>query len=529
MRVSSPVRESVRRAARGAGRSLAPGAGFAAIALALLALGIGASASRLIRQASPASAIAITNVRVVDVRTGDVQPNRTVLILGGRIDAVGRAAETRVPPGARVVDGSGKYLIPGLWDMHTHVTGFGRAALPLLLAHGVTGVRDMGARHFAEARGLRDSIAAGHLLGPRVRIASPVVEHPDWLAAARRMGDAAGTPWTLYERFGPSSVDEAVAWVDSVAALGADHLKVRNWPAEEVGRALVARAAQRGLPLVAHPNRPFIARGIATFEHGVWPPLADATERARLWATFEAEGTAFVPTLVTLPAIRFDPPDTLIARIDRGTIRGLEYVPAETRDRWRDQLREMAQEVQGFDFRGLYRDNLRDLVEMHLAGVTIMAGTDLGAPALVPGVSLHDELERLVRDAGLTPLQALQAATLFPARAMGIPDAGGIAPGNVADLVLLDRNPLEGIDATRRISAVVAAGRLLDRHALVEQARGTTAPSPEAGSPAGLAAGQYAARRRRERGPGARAPDRITGAACRCVDRSCAARRPRRP
>jgi hypothetical protein len=493
MRVSSPVRESVRRAARGAGRSLAPGAGFAAIALALLALGIGASASRLIRQASPASAIAITNVRVVDVRTGDVQPNRTVLILGGRIDAVGRAA------------------------------------LPLLLAHGVTGVRDMGARHFAEARGLRDSIAAGHLLGPRVRIASPVVEHPDWLAAARRMGDAAGTPWTLYERFGPSSVDEAVAWVDSVAALGADHLKVRNWPAEEVGRALVARAAQRGLPLVAHPNRPFIARGIATFEHGVWPPLADATERARLWATFAAEGTAFVPTLVTLPAIRFDPPDTLIARIDRGTIRGLEYVPAETRDRWRDQLREMAQEVQGFDFRGLYRDNLRDLVEMHLAGVTIMAGTDLGAPALVPGVSLHDELERLVRDAGLTPLQALQAATLFPARAMGIPDAGGIAPGNVADLVLLDRNPLEGIDATRRISAVVAAGRLLDRHALVEQARGTTAPSPEAGSPAGLAAGQYAARRRRERGPGARAPDRITGAACRCVDRSCAARRPRRP
>jgi hypothetical protein len=170
----------------------------------------------------PAS-VAITHVTVVNPG-GVERRDRTVLISGNRIVAVVPAAEVQVPRGARVVDGTGRYLIPGLWDMHTHVLTDGPTAPRLLLAHGVTGVRDMGAERFGAARALRDSIAAGLVRGPRMRIASPVVENPRWLAAVKGMVERAGTPWRLYERFGPRSPEEVVRWVDSVAALGADHI-----------------------------------------------------------------------------------------------------------------------------------------------------------------------------------------------------------------------------------------------------------------------------------------------------------------
>jgi imidazolonepropionase-like amidohydrolase len=169
-----------------------------------------------------------------------------------------------------------------------------------------------------------------------------------------------------------------------------------------------------------------------------------------------------VPTLVTWP-IRLDPPDTLIARIDAGRIDGLCYVPAATVKTWRDQLLQLKQERSSIDWREVYRGEVRNAGEMHRAGVALLAGTDIGAPLLVPGFSLHDELALLVRDAGMTPLQALGAATIAPARAMGLADSlGTVEAGKVADLVLLDADPLADIRNTRRIHAVVANGRWMD-------------------------------------------------------------------
>src|SRR5262249_40274539 len=145
-------------------------------------------------------------------------------------------------------------------------------ALTLLVANGVTGIRDMGAVHFAQARAWRDSIARGLLLGPRMRIASPVVEHPDWLRWARDASEKAGasTEWAP-ERFGPRTAEQAVRFVDSVVALGADHIKVRNWPAAPVSQAIVTRARARGIPVVGHANLPFPRTGVSSFEHSVFP------------------------------------------------------------------------------------------------------------------------------------------------------------------------------------------------------------------------------------------------------------------
>jgi imidazolonepropionase-like amidohydrolase len=393
-------------------------------------------------------------------------PDRTVLVAGNRIVAIAPGPGPTIPRGATTIDGTGKFLIPGLWDLHTHVTMFGRPALALYLANGVTGIRDMGAERFVVAKGLRDSIAAGQILGPRMRIASPVVENQGWLAAVKRMIEQSHTPWTLYERFGPRTALEAERWVDSVVALGADHIKVRNWPSLEIGQALVARAKARGIPVVGHANEPFPRLGVTSFEHGIWPPpKGTAAARDSLWRTFVVEGTAFDPTLVTR-IVRSAPPDTLLAKLADGRIANTRYVPQEALQGWRNQLIQLKQETGEVDWAAIHRAGLRDLAEMHRAGVTVVAGTDIGAPLLVPGFSLHDELALLV-SAGFTPTEALAAATEQAARVLRLADSlGTVATGQVADLVLLDADPRADIGNTRRIAGVIVNGRWLDRKAL---------------------------------------------------------------
>jgi imidazolonepropionase-like amidohydrolase len=418
----------------------------------------------VVRQpASPA--IAIERIAIVDAVTGAVLPDRTVVVEGDRIASVGLSPAARAPSRARIFDGSGKFLIPGLWDMHSHAVTFGPSSLALYLANGVTGIRDMGAERFADAKAWRDRIAAGTLEGPRMRIASPIVENARWLAAVREMNERAGTRWTLHERVGPRSPAEAADWVDSLAALGPDHIKVRNWPEPEIGRALVDRARERGLPVFAHGNEPFPRSGLATLEHSVWPPIVSEERRADLWRQLAANGVAVVPTMVTWPA-RLDPPQVLIEKIEHERISGIEYVAAAARARWRDQLRQFQQE-RPMDWTAIHQAAIRDVREMRQAGLSLLPGTDTGAPLVVPGFSLHAELELMVRVAGLTPAQALEAATIRSARGAGLGDAlGSIAVGHIADLVVLDANPLVDIANTKRIAGVVANGRLLDRTAL---------------------------------------------------------------
>lgn len=411
--------------------------------------------------ASSDEVLAITNVNVVDVESGRILEDKAVLIAGNTITTIGRTADIRLPPGAKLVDGSGKFLIPGLWDAHTHVVDFGPSALPLLVAHGVTGIRDMGTEHFARAVALRDSIVAGLVQAPRMKIASPIVENPRWLRWAQEMGEKAGTPWTLHERFGPSTPGEASRWVDSVAALGADHIKVRNWPDSEVSRALVARARELGLPVVGHAGVRFPGSGVTSYEHFVWPPIKGSRAvRDSLWTRWASHDVSFVPTLVVWSP-RITAPDRLLMQLERGDFAGQGYVPAATRGRWRNELLNWKQE-DPFDWTEIFDNGLRDVKELRQAGVSLMAGTDLGAPMIVPGLSLHDEIERLVSKLGLSPAEALQAATITPARAVGVLDSlGSVKVGNRADLVLLEGNPLQDIRNTRQIDAVIINGSLL--------------------------------------------------------------------
>ena len=414
-----------------------------------------------------ASSLAFRGVTVVDVTGGPFRHDQTVLISGSRIVAVGAAGEVQVPKDAKLVDARGKYLIPGLWDLHTHVTMFGRSALALLLANGVTGIRDMGAVRFADAKAWRDSIAQGAILGPRMRIASPVVEHPNWLRFARQSYEKAGasTEWAR-ERFGPGTAEEAQRFVDSVVTLGADHIKVRNWPAAAVSQALVARARARGIPGVGHANLPFPRWGIASFEHSVFPShTANPAMIDTLFRSWADSGTAYVPTLVTWSS-REIPLDSLRVRLDRVRTPIYRYVRAAQLEDWRKEY-DARRFESPTDWTAVIEADKRNLKRLKTLGVQILTGTDPATPSAIPGFAMHDEMSELVRLAEMTPGEALAAATIGAARFLRVADSlGTVTPGKIADLVLLDADPLANINNTRRIHAVVVNGRLLDRATL---------------------------------------------------------------
>jgi imidazolonepropionase-like amidohydrolase len=440
-----------------------------------------------------AQALVFTHVTVIDVTGGPSQTDMTVVITGNRIRTVSKSGAGPAPTGARVIDATGKYLIPGLWDMHVHSAASAAREFPVYLALGVTGVRNMHTTVDA-ALGLTSSIrrevAAGRTAGPRFVANGPIIDGP---RPAQRGAVAVASP------------EAARRAVDSLAAGGAEFIKVYNLLPRASYIAAVEQAKRRGLPVVGHVPFELRAEDVAnagqrSIEHLDGLDFACSTRgdslRANLLArpsrelwqqtqvalvetwgadacapaieAYRRNGTWQVPTLVIGWSIIAS--DTVLA--DSAS---MAVVPPATRAAWRTFVSEMSE--------GERRKERLDFAQaleatrlLHRAGVPMLAGTDVGNPLLIPGYSLHRELELLVR-AGLTPLAALQAATINPARFLNATDSlGTVAPGKLADLVLLDADPLAAIANTRRIRAVVVNGRLLDRAALDTMSR----PSPVA-------------------------------------------------
>lgn len=450
----------------------------------------------LIAAAAPAAAqgqLAITPVTVVDVVDGTLRSGQTVVIDGDRIAAVGAVSEVVVPEGADIVDGREGYLIPGLWDMHVHSVSNRAWHFPLLLAHGVTGVRNMHTSErdpLAVADSIRRAVADGTLLGPRFVANGPAVDGP---------------PISFPGMALVEHDDQTRAVVDSLVAGGAEFLKVYDNVSRQSFAVLMAQARMRGIPVDGHlpfavPVLDAARAGMRTIEHtsgitmgcsakadsiraahaallrqpslafpddqaaflGLIRAASDTQDDARcaeVAASYRAHGVAATPTLIN--GRTFVHARTMME--DEATVRLLPSAVAE-------QWRMMAGPGPG----ELFADIMRPVPEatmdrvhiLHEAGVTLLAGTDIGNPFLVPGRSLHQELGLLV-EAGLSPIEALRTATLNPAAVLGTADVmGQVKAGFVADLVLLSENPLADIRNAQRIDAVFTRGRYLDRGAL---------------------------------------------------------------
>jgi imidazolonepropionase-like amidohydrolase len=413
--------------------------------------------------------LVITRVTIVDGADSMPRAEQTVVVRGNRIEAVTPARSARVPAGARVIDGRGKFLIPGLWDMHVHTAvESGRELLALYVLNGVTGVRDM-AGNWGAVSSWRQDITRGRLLGPRIVASGPYIE-----------GGDVPIPHLLAR-----TADEGRAAVDSLIRLGVDFIKVHGQLRPETYYAVARRARERGIVFAGHVSRAIGAAaasdsGQRSIEHLLAIPLpctpaesialqprfpiqsalgrCSSADLAPLYARFVRNNTWVTPTLVaqvevaTWP-IRSLPGDSLA-----------RYIPDSLR-RFVASIFPMPDSIPpGADSVGLavLAKRSRQVVAMYRAGVGILTGTDAPLRNSPPGFGLHEEFTLLARG-GLSPFAILRAATWEPARYLGILDsAGTVAAGKRADLVLLHANPLMDVDNLRRIAAVIANGRLVD-------------------------------------------------------------------
>jgi imidazolonepropionase-like amidohydrolase len=420
--------------------------------------------------------VAITDVTVIDGTGGAASPHMTVVISGGKIIAVDSMSRAIVPAQAHVIDGRSKFLIPGLWDMHVHLAKAGASSLGLFVANGVTSVRDMGG-DFAVVQRWRSEITAGARAGPRIRTPGPILESAEHV---RRM-KARGTVEPV-DRFRAPVADtiDARRVVDSVARLGVDFIKVRTAASRQTYQAIASAARRRGLTLAAHgdivPPEEMLRAGQRSIEHAIYPPLQkrDAPVRAQLIRELAAAQVAIVPTMVNYYQWLLVSPgdarrivDDSLGRIDPRR----RYVSGYLLEDWREQIAERGGVkdalIRRFYLPRAYNGVLRDLQEMHRAGVRILPGTDVAVALMYPGFSLRDELGYFVEKIGMTSAEALVSATRFAAELSGMLDSlGTVQVGKLADLVLLDADPLVDIRNVGRIHAVIARGELFDRAGL---------------------------------------------------------------
>lgn len=450
--------------------------------------------------AGMAQSLAFTNVSVVDVVEGRTMPGMNVVITGDRITGVGSADSLRLPPDARDVDAVGMYLIPGLWDMHVHLDDpelwhrhvppeEKETLLTLLVAHGVVGVRDMGSG-LNQLNDWRRRSEAGNLLAPRIVAAGPFLD---------------GVPAMWPASIGLETAEEAMEAVHMLARRdGVDFLKVYQGLPREAYFAIAQEAERLGIPIAGH--LPFsvtveeaVKAGQRSFEHldgllhrctveaealeeevraaadqmdpspgavrvyvGYDPRVVsgfDPKQCQSMMKTLADAHTWQVPTLALLKGL------LLTADPLRSDPR-FRYLPDAYASHWREERSLPPQEPREF-VQAAVDIQIRLAGALHAAGVPLLAGSDMAALAYTfPGSSLHDELAMLV-EAGLTSAEALRTATINPARYLGRQyELGTVEFGKLADLVLLDANPLEDISNVQRIRAVVLNGRLLDREAL---------------------------------------------------------------
>jgi imidazolonepropionase-like amidohydrolase len=418
--------------------------------------------------------LVITDVNVVDVRTGEIRRDQIVIIEGDRINAVGSRG-TRYPRNAPTVNAKGGYLIPGLWDMHVHLM-FGEwfplaqeISLPLFVANGVTSVRDMGS-DLDTIQSWRNEIEGGRLIGPRIMTSGPMLDGPK-------------------PRF-PSSVavatpEDGRRAVDELKRRGVDFIKLQSLIPRDAVFAIADEARKQDIAFEGHvPDSvrasEMSAAGMHSFEHliGIFEgssPLEDEflkgdKNETKFLATYDpARASALAATLAKnqtwqCPTLVWERGGNLIDVTDFSKDPRAKYVPAYWKDTtWKKFTEEVKTEFNTDDLatRKKFIDKELEVVQLlHKAGVPFLAGTDTPPGVYIfPGFSLHEELQRFVA-AGFTPLEALQTATLNPARFFQLEgQLGAVETGKLADLILLDANPLDDISNTQKIAAVMMNGR----------------------------------------------------------------------
>ena len=430
---------------------------------------------------------AVVNATIIDPER-ETARRATVVACGDQFTSIGAAADAQLRQAAHVIDGRGAFLVPGLWDMHVHLDQAAVSAGPLLVSHGVTSVRDVGSP-FSFIAKWTERAAAGAVVMPRIYPAGIMFESPRFMQLVDRLGrtlppeEATLLSDVMRRRVAVANAVEFDRELATAETHGATFVKIRNVETPELLYAFAARAKRAGLPVAAHvlPGVD-LARasesGVRSFEHyeGFAANDVESADPARSVAiamVFRKNRTALVPTLVTRESQRQSPAAASRVLTDQRRLSAMRRagVAPDVLDLWRMKVDLMRVDPTS-DWSHTWDIGVRFARHAYQSGVDILAGTDLGAPFVYPGDSLVKELEMLTEYVGLTPGQALTAATVGPARWFGRDTVvGTIEVGKAADMVLLGSNPLIRTRNLRDVLGVMLRGTYYSRAEL--RRRGT--------------------------------------------------------
>jgi tetratricopeptide (TPR) repeat protein len=439
-----------------------------------------------------------THATIINTEGGAAKSGMTVVITGNRITDIKKSGKVHPSEEARVIDATGKFLLPGLWDMHAH--WWDADYLPVFIANGVTGLRIMwgSPMHFK----WREEIIAGTKLGPRLIIGSPIIDgpHPLWPGSisvsnendARevvRKFKTMGYDFIKTYQLLPSEAYYAIA--DESKKLGitfAGHIPafISATEASDAGQICIEHLASMSMGILSAcsgkeeelikerekafegvSNQPRTLSQLKAYRNYANQVLNtyDDEKASYLFTLFARNNTWQCPTLTCLKSYRYMD-DNNFTNDPR-----MKYMPEAERESWELKNVPSVFSHTAEDWaveKKNYQKEMEIVGIMNRAGVKFIAGTDVANPYCFPGFSLHNELSLFVQ-AGLTPLEALQTATYNAAEFLGQLDSlGTVEAGKIADLVLLDANPLEDISNTRKISAVVVGGKYYPRASLDE-------------------------------------------------------------